>query len=229
MPRPLMVPPFRTWAPTTEVRSALEAAGQVSWLFDPGVPEGRTRVGRYYTLRLQAARQLEYTYNKVKPKEPLQKFGKSVSEIQAEAGALGLSPVLNKKNDIIGYEGEKPRKFDDLVEEIVGGNSMYSLLSGAAHSEFWSLLGGYQSGPPSPLGVSSDEHDGDPESFVLLVRTCLQALFKPIDYACAMFDRRALAQDLDRLYLDAVKQVGALIPVLWRAARWCRCAAATSY
>jgi hypothetical protein len=123
----LMVAPFRTWAPITEVRSAVEAAARVSWLFDPGVADGQTRIGRYYTLRLHAAHQLEYTYNKVKPKEPLQEFGKTASEILADAGILGLSPVLNKHNDTIGYEGQRMGRIDDLVQEIVGGNSVYSL------------------------------------------------------------------------------------------------------
>jgi len=43
--------------------------------------------------------------------------------------------------------GEQPQKIEDLVQELVGGNSGYSVLSGMAHSEFWSLLGGYQQNP----------------------------------------------------------------------------------
>ena len=62
--------------------------------------------------------------------------------------------------------------------------------------------------PPSPAGVSADEHEADPESFVPLVRACLQALFMPIDYACELFDRRALAKDLDRVYRRAVAVMG---------------------
>ena len=94
------------------------------------------------------------------------------------------------------------------MQEIVGGNSAYSVLSGSAHSEFWFLLGGYQGKPPSPVGVSADEHEADPESFIPLVRACLQALFMPIDYACEMFDRGALAKDLDRVYRRAVAVMG---------------------
>jgi hypothetical protein len=60
----LLVPPFRTWTPSAEVRAAVEAAAQVAWLLDPTVSDGRTRIGRYYILRLHMARQLEYTYNK---------------------------------------------------------------------------------------------------------------------------------------------------------------------
>lgn len=44
-------------------------------LLDPEVPEGRIRVGRHYTLRLYAARQLEYTYGKVQPDGQLDEFG----------------------------------------------------------------------------------------------------------------------------------------------------------
>jgi hypothetical protein len=68
----LMVPPFRTWAPTTEARSAVEAAAQALWLFDLRVPDGRTRISRYTAMRLYAARRLEYTYNKVQPAGQLQ-------------------------------------------------------------------------------------------------------------------------------------------------------------
>jgi hypothetical protein len=204
----LMVPPFRTWAPVTEVRSAVEAAGQASWLLDPKVPDGRTRIGRYYTLRLYAARQLEYTYNKIRPAGQLHEFGMPPAAVEAEAGSLGLTPVLNKKNDCIGYERLQMAKIDDLAQEIVGGNGAYSLFSGAAHSEFWSLLGGYQGGMPSPLGVSAAEHEADSESHVPLVRACLQALFKPIDYACAMFDRPALAEDIKRMYGQAAGLLG---------------------
>jgi len=172
----LMVPTFRTWAPSTEARSATEAAAQVLWLFDPKVAEGRTRIGRYYTLRLYAARQLEYTYNKVKPVGPVHEYGKPSPDIEAEAALLGLTPVLDKKNDTVGYEGQKMAKIDELVQEVVGGNSTYSVLSGSAHSEFWSMLGGYQGKPPSPHGVSADEHEADPEGYVFLARTCLQAM-----------------------------------------------------
>jgi hypothetical protein len=188
----VMVPPFRTWAPTTEARSAVEAAAQVLWLFDLQVPDGRTRVGRYTAMRLYAARRLEYTYDKVKPTGQLQDFGTPPADIEAQAALLGLKPVLNKNKEVIGYEGEQARKICDLVQEVVGGNNSYSVLSGAAHSEFWSLLGGYQGSPPVPTGVSPDEHEADPESFVPLVRVCLQALFKPLDNACHMFERGAL-------------------------------------
>ena len=41
-----------------------------------------------------------------------------------------------------------------------------------------------------------------------LVRACLQALFKPIDHACEMFDRGALATDLNRMYANAVAVMG---------------------
>lgn len=58
------------------------------------------------------------------------------------------------------------------------------------------------------MGVSDDEHEADPESFVPLVRVCIQALFKPIDNAYEMFDRRALAKDLDWLYKRAVEVMG---------------------
>ena len=156
-------------------------------------------------MRLFAARRLEYTYNKVKPTGQLHEFGTPPADIEAQAAQLGLTPVLNKNNDVIGYEGERAQKIDDLVQNVVGGNNAYSVLSGATHSEFWSLLGGYQGRPPSPIGLSEDEHEADPESFVPLVRACIQALFKPIDNACEMFDRGALAKDLDRLNKRAVE------------------------
>jgi hypothetical protein len=204
----LMVPPFRTWAPTTEARSAVEAAGQALWLFDLQLPDGRTRVARYATMRLYAARQLEYTYDKVQPDGELRDFGAPPADIEAQAALLGLTPVLNKKKGVIGYEGEQQPKIEDLVQKVVGGNSAYSVLSGAAHSEFWSLLGGYQGMPPSSTGVSDDEHEVDPESFVPLVRVCIQALFKPLDNACEMFDRGALRMDLGRMYTRAVGAMG---------------------
>ena len=159
-------------------------------------------------MRLYAARRLEYTYNKVNPIGQLHEYGMPPADVEAEAALLGLTPVLNKNNDAIGYEGQQAQKIEDLVQEIVGGNSAYSVLSGSAHSEFWFLLGGYQGKPPSPVGVSAAEHEADPESFVPLVRACLQALFMPIDYACEMFDRGALAKDLDRVYRRAVAVMG---------------------
>lgn len=204
----LMIAPFRTWAPTAEVRSAVEAAAQASWLFDPNIADGRRRIGRYYTLRLHAARQLEYTYNKVRPSGRLHEYGMPPTHVKAEASLLGLAAVVNKNNEVIGYENQKPEKIDDLVQEIVAGNGVYSLLSASAHSEFWSLLGGYQGRPPSPLGISAEEHEADPQSFIPLVRACLQALLKPIDFACEMFDRRALARDLNRIYKNTVEVMG---------------------
>jgi hypothetical protein len=205
----LMVPPFRTWAPVTEVRSAVEAAGQASWLLDPKVPEGRTRVGRYYTLRLYAARQLEYTYGKIQPEGQLHEFGMPPSGVEAEAGSLGLVPVVNKKNDCIGYEGQQMAKIDGLAQEIVGGNGAYQPVLGSGSLGVLVTARRVPGRDASPLGVSRAEHEADPGSYVPVVRACLQALFKPIDYAAEMFDRPALARDVSRMYRDAVGLLGA--------------------
>jgi hypothetical protein len=177
-------------------------------LFDLQVRDGRKRVGRYAAMRLHAAHQLKYTYDKVKPAGQLQEFGTPPADIETQAALLVLTPVLNRNNDVIGYESEQAKKIDALVQDLVGGNNAYSVLSGAAHSEFWSLLGGYQGKPPTSASLSPDEHEADPESFVPLVRACLQALFKPIDRACEMFDRGALAKDLERIYQRAVEVMG---------------------
>ena len=203
----LLVPPFRTWAPTTVARSAVEASAQALWLLDPKIP-GRIRVGRYSTMRLYAARQLEYTHGKVSPGDPLHIYGTPPANVAAEAGALGLKPVTNKNSNAIGYEGEKPKSINTLVQAVVGGNGAYSLLSGSAHSEFWSLLGGYQNQGPSPFGVSVEQQEAEVASFVPLVRACLQALLKPIDHACELFDRRALANDLQRVFTKIVALMG---------------------
>jgi hypothetical protein len=204
----LLVPPFRTCAPSAEVRAAVEAAAQVAWLLDPTVPNGRTRIGRYYILRLHMARQLEYTYNKVRPDGPLSDYGMPPADVETEAASLGLNPLPNKHGVVIGYEGQKMEQIKDLVPLIVGDNGTYSVLSGSAHSEFWSLLGGYRGQAPSPLGLSDTQHEVEPESFISLVRACIQALFRSIDHPCEMFDRRALAGDLNRIYKKVVGVMG---------------------
>lgn len=204
----LLVPPFRTWAPSAEVRAAVEAAAQVAWLLDPRVTDGRTRIGMYYTLRLYAARRLQYTFNKVNPGGQLHEYGMPLADVQAEAALLDLKPKLDNNKDVIGYEEQQPQKIDSLVRLIVGNNGSYSLLSGSAHSEFWTLLGGYRGQPPSPLGLSTDQHEAEPRSFLPLVRACLQALLKPIDNACEMFDRPVLANDLNRIFAKIVKVIG---------------------
>jgi hypothetical protein len=204
----LMTPPFRTWAPTVEVRAAVEAASQLSWLLDPKLPDGLTRIGRYYTMRHYAARQLEHTYKQVNPDGPLSDYGKSRADMEAEAATLGLTPVLNKNKDVIGYEGQQIPKLHELSEEIVGDNGAYSMLSGSSHSEIWVLLGGYQHHPPTPLGLSLQEHGAQPETFIPLVRACLQSLFKPLDHVWLMFGRHLLRDDLQRLYEKAVVLIG---------------------
>lgn len=196
----LMVVPFRTWAPGLEVRAAVEAASQLAWLLDPTLPDGLTRVGRYYTLRHHDAGQLEYTYNQVKPDGPLSDYGKSRAEVEAEAAILGLTPVVNKNSDIIGYQGQKPPKLHELVQEIVGDNGSYSLLSGTAHSELWALLGDYQHHSPRSEGLMAEEHSDQAEAFIPLTRACLQALFKPLDLVWMLFDRQLLRHDLASLY-----------------------------
>lgn len=204
----LMVPPFRAWAPSVEVRSAIEAAGQLLWLTDPKLPSGRTRVGRYYTLRLHAARQLEYTFNTVNSGGAISDYGLPPADVEAQAMSLGVTPVVNKKNQVIGYERQQMPRIEELVRLVVGDNGAYSVLSGAAHSEFWSLLGGYQGAAPSPLGITVDDHEADLESFIAIVRASAQALFKPIDYAGEIFGRSALQADLERLYTTVVATIG---------------------
>ena len=49
------------------------------------------------------------------------------ADVEAEAALLGLTPVLNKNNDAIGYEGQQAQKIEALVQEIVGGNNAYSV------------------------------------------------------------------------------------------------------
>jgi hypothetical protein len=48
----------------------------------------------------------------------------------------------------------------------------------------------------------------DPQSFVPIVRACLQALLKPIDNACEMFNRPALANDIQRMFARVVGIMG---------------------
>jgi hypothetical protein len=165
-------------------------------------------VGRYYTLRLHASRQLEHTYNEVNPDDPISNYGKPPADVEAEAAVLGLAPVLNRRQQVIGYESQIMPKVIDLVREIVGDNGMYSILSGSSHAEFWSLLGGYQGQAPSPLGLSTQAHAGESESFLPIVRACLQALFKPLDHAWQLFGRNVLANDLTRLHKRAVDLIG---------------------
>lgn len=187
-----------------EVRVAAEAAAQSCWLTDLSVPDGLTRVGRYYTLRLHASRQLEYTYSRVKPPFPVTDFGKTSARIESEAASLGLAPRRDKKQKVIGYENQVHPLPGRMVQDIVGGNGACSLLSGFSHAEFWSLLGGYQVDMSSPLGLSARGHEASAEDFLYLVRTSLQALFKPLDHACAMFGGNALANDLDSQHRKAI-------------------------
>jgi hypothetical protein len=204
----LMVPPFRVWAPGAEARAAVEAAAQLTWLLDPSVSGALTRVGRYYALRLYSARRLELTYSRVGPADPLGLYGKSVDDIQSEAASLGLSRVLNRKSEAIGYEGQKFPGLDQISNEITGANGAYSVLSGSSHSELWALLSGYQDRPASPFGLSAEEHAADAESLVPVVRVCLQALFKSLDCASRVFGRGALVADLQRLHEETVAALG---------------------
>jgi hypothetical protein len=204
----LLVPPFRTWSVGAEVRVAVEAAAQSCWLMDLAIPDGLTRVGRYYTTRLYASRQLEYTYKKTNPPFPISEYGKTSTDIKSEAANLGLTPRLDKKNEIIGYEREVQPKADDVVQAIIGGNGAYSLMSGFSHAEFWSLLAGYKTDMSSPLGLSSDAQEAAAEDYVYLVRTCLQSLFKPLDAAYDMFGGNALLNDLYALQMDVTRLLG---------------------
>ncbi len=173
----LMVPPFRLWAPSAEVRAALESAGQILWLLDPKVPSGKQRVARYYTMRLYAARQFEYTFSKLSAGGQLHEYGMPAAAVEAEAAMFELEPVTNKHGLTIGYEKLQMPHIDDLVQEVVGGNGTYSLLSGSTHSEFWSLLSGHRGQEPSPLGVTENQHEAEAESYVpCLSRVCASAL-----------------------------------------------------
>lgn len=204
----LLVPPFRAWSPTLQARAAIEAASQVAWLLDADLPDGSTRAGRYYALRLYAARRLEHTYKQVDPGDPLSLYGKSVADIEAEAASLCLRADRNKPGIVTGYKGQQFPGLGKLAALIVGDNGAYSLLSGGSHSELLALLGGYEGRPPSPLGLSAEEHAADAESFVHIVRACLQALFKSLDAAWMFFGQEAVADDLQRLYKKAVELLG---------------------
>ena len=91
------------------------------------------------------------------------------ADVETEAALLDLNPLPNKHGVVIGYEGQKIEQIKNLVPRIVGDNGAYSSLSGSAHSEFWSLLGGYRGQEPSPLGLSGTQHEWGPESFIPLV------------------------------------------------------------
>jgi hypothetical protein len=196
---PLLSPPFRVWASCVQTRATLEAATQIYWLLDPAVTDGRMRVGRLYTLRLASSKELKKAHAKVQPPGPITDYGKPPADIEAEASVLGLTPVPTNNGAVIGYEGQRALGYAARVEDMLGEGATYSVLSGAAHAEIWSLLSGSQGKLPSPFGLSDAEHAAEVEDLAPNVMQCLRALIDPLDRVCQLFDRRAVARHLHKL------------------------------
>ena len=143
----------------------------------------------------------------MQPPEPIIDFGKPPVDIEAEAAILALTPVLTSKGALVGYEGQRPLGYTVRVKNMLDEGATYSILSGAAHAEIWWLLSGSQGTAPSPHGLPATKR-AEVDDLAPNVMQCLRALIDPLDRACQLFDRRAVARHVKKLTTKANMMLG---------------------
>ena len=132
----------------------MEPGAQAWWLLEGGIG-ARRRVIRSVLIRASSARWLEKAVAVADPTGKLSDYGEDQARVHAYATALGLSYVCNSRKT--ESEGELLPGYTERAtefEKAVGVSAAYSIYSGAAHAELYSVMQGWRdSGLPHSHGM----------------------------------------------------------------------------
>jgi hypothetical protein len=132
------------YVPHVLARAVLEAGSQAWWLLEPGIG-ARRRVIRSILVRASSARYLGKAVRKLDPAGTAADFGEDQVTVRAYAASLGLTYVCNDSR--VECEGERLPSYTaraDDFERAVFITGAYSIYSGAAHAEMYSIVQGWR-------------------------------------------------------------------------------------
>jgi hypothetical protein len=177
--------PVQTMAPWTCVRAIIESSALASWLFDPGI-DVRTRVQRSFAFRYEGLRQQE-KFGRVSGNEDDVKkaIKQRIDVVEAAALKLGFNQVKSGRGKRIGIAQQMP-SVTRVVDEVLGEEATYRLLSAIAHAHPWALQ-------QSSYRKSDSKDDLllkknlEPFAVAYLSIKAADSFSKPVWYKCQLF------------------------------------------
>jgi hypothetical protein len=127
------------------LRSALEAAAGAYWLMEPGLNDAERQARSITAQYLNAMA--------TKRADPKQDMKERLAEFQQAAAELGAAPVLDERNQLVGFGKRRP----SITEQVMTmptlnhkgmksgrhvGEWAFTTLSGFAHAEMWAIMHG---------------------------------------------------------------------------------------
>ena len=129
--------PAQSIAPWTCTRAVIEAAALAAWLLDPSL-DIRTRVQRSFAFRYEGLSQQVKFARAARSNADLARAAQRIDQVEGVALGLGFSKVENQRKERIGIAQQMP-SITDLVNETLGEEETYRLLSAVAHAHSWAL------------------------------------------------------------------------------------------
>ena len=169
----------QTIAPWNCVRAVLETSAIAAWILDPEL-DAKVRVSRSFAFRYEGlAQQLKFA-QACKERSLINDAEKRITEVEAEALALGFERVEDRKGNRIGIAEKMPSN-TNVIREVLDEEVSYRLLSAMTHAHHWA----YQQ-----LGFEVI-HEGDrvflekslkPIYVAYLCSIAVKAFLKPVSY-----------------------------------------------
>jgi hypothetical protein len=126
--------PAQSIAPWTCTRALIESAALAAWLLDPSL-DIRTRVQRSFAFRYEGLSQQVKFAHAARINADL---ASRIDQVEGVALGLGFSRVENQRRERIGIAQQMP-SITNLVNQTLGEEETYRLLSAVAHAHPWAL------------------------------------------------------------------------------------------
>jgi hypothetical protein len=129
--------PVQTISPWNCVRAVLETSAIAAWILDPTI-DARARVSRSFAFRYEGLDQQLKFARACNEKSLIDAAEKRITEVEAQALALGFERVAGKRGKRIGIAERMPGN-TEIVRDILDEEINYRLLSAITHAHPWAL------------------------------------------------------------------------------------------
>jgi hypothetical protein len=176
--------PVQTMAPWTCVRAIIESGALASWLLDPGI-DVRIRVQRSFAFRYEGLAQQVKFGRASGTDQDTTKAIERISVVEDAALKLGFPQIQNRRGKRIGIAQQMPST-TQLVDEVLGEEATYRLLSAIAHAHHWAL----QKSSFRKIDSKDDhifEKNLEPVAAAFLCIKAADSFSKPVWRKCQLF------------------------------------------
>ncbi len=133
----IVTQPAQAIAPWTCTRALIEASALAAWLLEPSL-DARTRVQRSFAFRYEGLSQQVKFARVAGTNADVARVTHRIDQVEDVALGLGFSRVENQRGERIGIAQQMP-SITELVNQNLGEEETYRLLSAVAHAHPWAL------------------------------------------------------------------------------------------